>query len=141
MTAYFMGVAPGEDAGHYCVSADGRSACQGVRTPWADVAGPLGDATATRAAWPEGHDGYGCWRYPTAQPEGLARVVRKDGWTLVSLWDRSADHRHGSHASFALPADLEPASALETARELFPAVFERIERHLGRPVVLAPEAP
>lgn len=96
---------------------------------------PLGDATPCGVAWPEGYD-RGIWRPGFQQPEGRARVVRRDGWTLVCLWDRSADGRHGSHASFALQADLEPAAAMEKARELFPAVFERIEQHLGRAVVL-----
>lgn len=141
MIAYFMGVWPGDSAGHYCVLPNGDSTGIGGRehppSPWAEASYmPLGDSTATKGGWPERHDRQGMVRYDWEQPEGRARVVRRDGWTLVTMWDRSADGRRGSHASFALHADLEPQAALQQARSLFPAVFARIERHLGRSVVL-----
>lgn len=139
MIAYFTGVRPGAKAGHYCFTPDLRiTNGREPPSPWVDQGGsyPLGDSKPCRAAWPEGYDQRGYWRMELPQPEGLGRVVRQDGWTLVCLWDRSADRRGGSHASFALQADLLPVEALAKARELFPAVFARIERHLERAVVL-----
>lgn len=137
MIAYFTGVLPGERSGHYCVTPERVRPYHSLRSPWGESDSyPLGDAAPTQAAWPEAYDRYKTRVYPNVEPEGLARVVRRDGWTLVCLWDRSGDGRHGSHASFALHADLEPAAALEQARALFPGVFARIERHLGRAVVL-----
>lgn len=134
MIAYFTGVWPGEQAGHCCFTPDGQRPRHDVApSPWAESPSklyPLGDATPQGVAWPD--------RYSNAegQPEGRARIVRQGGWTLVFVWDRSGDKRPGSHATFALQADLEPAEALDKARELFPRVFARIERHLGRSVVL-----
>ena len=140
MIAYFVGVWPGDKAGHYCRTPDGvrvRASGRAPATPWAEQYSPLGDLPSTRVAWPECYDAspWSTYSRPeTPQPEGVARVVQRDGWTLVSLWDRSADGRPGSHASIAF----EGASpdALAEARRLFPAVFARIEHHLGRAVVL-----
>ena len=133
MTAYFTGVSPWEDAGHYCFTPDWRMVwrCEPdlPDSPWADPAGyPLGDSGATGAAWPEiKRDGRS-----RDEPEGAVRVRHLDGWTLLCLWDRSADHRKGSHASFAFDELMSPDGALIHARALFPRVWARIDVHLAK---------
>lgn len=139
MIAYFLGVWPGERCGHCDFLPDGaRPGKDAAPSPWgveSKLFGyrTLGEGPVLTAAW-------GGW-FVGEQPEGLARVVRSSGWTLVTMWDRSGDPRFNSSASFALCAELEPAEALDAARKLFPAVFERIETRLGRPVMLVEGAP
>ncbi len=60
-----------------------------------------------------------------------------DGEMLLTSWDRSADRRGNCCATFLLDRVMAPALALEAARAAFPAVFERIEAHLGRPLELS----
>jgi hypothetical protein len=133
--AYFMGVWPGEEAGHYCRNPFGTCYLRGVpRSPWGDVCDPLGDGQPLRAAW--GDLDVVSYRdretHPRAvQPEGIGRVVVRDGWTLLTCWDRSGDARRNSHASFAFSEALTPEQALAAARERFPGVWARIDAHLA----------
>ncbi len=62
-------------------------------------------------------------------PQGVARLTyeRHLNLTILAFWDRSADHRPGSHSTFVLPGELGYESALLTAREAFPEVWERID--------------
>lgn len=146
-TAYFTGVRPGDRAGHYCFTPDFRSqfSMNGKRSPWASPTGiyPLSDNGVTGPImWPESHDKHGRLasdgrgRGEDNQPEGRARVTQKDGWTLLFLWDRSADQRGGCCAGFAFDALLDPEAALDAVRATWPTVIARIEKHLGRSVVL-----
>jgi hypothetical protein len=75
-------------------------------------------------------------RHREARIEGAPVFVRRNGWTLVSMWDRSGDRRPGSHATFALGAELSDTEALAECKQLFPEVFTRIERQLGKPGVV-----
>lgn len=61
------------------------------------------------------------------QIEGIAKLSHKDGWTALAFWDRSVDHRPGSHSTFLFhAAELPFAVALALARETYPEVFARI---------------
>ncbi len=134
MLAYFTGVWPGAGAGIFCRTPDGEHAeFDAQPTPWAirTMAGyPLGDREPTNVAW-----GKPDYRYPQPeQPEGIARVVVGDGWTLVCLWDRSEDRRGGVHASFAIEGVFGGDEAVTLARTLFPKVWARIDAHVKRPI-------
>lgn len=127
MIAYFVGVWPPDHAGHYCRTPRGRIGNRDhVLSPWHCGAWyPLGDAEAVAGVGLMG---------PHPRPrqvEGIARVVTREGWTLLHLWDRSADRRAGAHASFAFDAELAPHGALAHARILFPLVWARIDGHLA----------
>ena len=135
MNVYFLGVWPGYRAAHVLHGRDGwpiRSGGMKPPSPWG-TARFLGsqmveERLVLSAAWPD--------HYVGDDVEGRARVVHKDGWTLVSMWDRSGDSRHGSHSSFIIDKHLEPEEALRVAKEHYPTVFHRIEQHLNRAVVL-----
>lgn len=140
-TAYFTGVRPGHDAGHYCfLPGFSDPGLHPKRSPWPSYAIPLCDNGLTGPImWPESHrDGMLIYSGPGEpnQPEGRARVRRKDGWTLVFLWDRSGDRRGNSSAGFAFDAELTDEDALREVRMTWPTVIDRIEKHLGRAVVL-----
>ena len=153
MIAYFTGVRPGEAAGHHCYAPGWRPTPRdAVRSPWAagyDVLLPLSDNGVTGPiAWPEIHE-RGQLRYIRSatghsdggQTEGVPRVVHTDGWTLLFLWDRSADPRGGSCAGFAFNTVLDVPAALTHARVLFPGILERVEAHLGRSLADVREVP
>lgn len=59
------------------------------------------------------------------QREGVTRVSHKDGWTALSMWDRSVDTRGMSSSTFLIDAELPYDVAMRIAREAFPRVFAR----------------
>ena len=128
----FFGVWPGTGAGHH------------IRVPCGDwypqpLRDRLGALTKARGS---GH----LFLYPPGsqdQPEGkLWHWYHPDEpLTLLLSWDRSGDRRHGSVASFVVLDHVTPEYGLELARAAYPRVFERIEAHLGRPVMLAGPTP
>jgi len=126
VTAYFTGVRPKNGLGHFCyVPGFLLAPTESSQSPWSSSRWwPLGDSDACQAV-----GGYG------EQVQGQPKLVHKQGWTLLHLWDRSGDRRKNSHASFAFDKELEPSEALSQARVLFPGVLERIEKHLGLEIV------
>lgn len=124
---YFCGVWPRSTAGHYCFLTNGAwTHSEHPRSPWGDKYEPLLDTHPDRDDDPRTED------------EGVFVHMASDGWTLLAAWDRSGDKRRGSTASFAIQAELEPEAALDVAKRSFPAVFDRIEAHLSRSVVVRP---
>jgi hypothetical protein len=123
---HFFGVWPGERAGHYRRERSGKmtndhgDGIDGRQPlglyPWDVFHGP---------AAPQIEGKFWTWRH---QSKPL---------TLLLSWDRSADHRGGCCATFIIHEHVTDERALDLAREAFPAVFARIEAHLGRSVELA----
>lgn len=72
-------------------------------------------------ARPQGRLGF---RTPE-QREGDARLTHVKGWTVLSIWDRSVDHRPGSHSTFVMPGTLRFAEACTQARDAFAVVWDR----------------
>lgn len=65
------------------------------------------------------------------QKEGINHLSVINGWTVVSMWDRSADSRPSSNSSFIVPnATLSTNEVLAIAAEVFPQIVERIRNHL-----------
>ena len=60
-------------------------------------------------------------------PQGEAFVHRKNGWTVISFWDRSVDSRSGSNSGFIVHGEIPFHEALAKAKESFPAIFERFK--------------
>jgi hypothetical protein len=75
-------------------------------------------------------DGEWCPRGP--QEEGRAllsrRLLGSQDWTVVAWWDRSVDHRTGSHSTFLARGLWSFDEMLAAAREAFPTVFARQNR-------------
>jgi hypothetical protein len=122
---HFYGVWPGERAGHYRRDRNGKMTgghdgfpARGALGlyPWDVWHGP---------AAPQTEGKFWHWHHPT------------EPFTLLLSWDRSADKRGGCAATFIVHAHVTAEHGLALARENFPAVFARIEAHLGRAVVLA----
>ena len=130
---FFYGVWPGNGAGHYTHDEHGAHAwrqsdrfrslalmCGRTFYPW-DVS----NGTASRRT------------VDRPQPEGRAWHWKHENWTVITMWDRSEDSRGNCCSTFFVEADVSPTRAMERAREVFPSVFARIEKHLGRAVALA----
>lgn len=62
-----------------------------------------------------------------AQPQGKALMRHKDGWTVLSFWDRSVDSRYGAHSTFILEGTYDFAEAVSHAKMLFPRIWARFE--------------
>jgi len=58
--------------------------------------------------------------------EGRAAIVHHEGWTVMAMWDRSADSRHASNANFVARGELGFEQMVEVAKGHFPEVWERI---------------
>lgn len=125
MIAYLASHAP--DGAFECSTPKGRIRSRDhIASPWADPTPwlPLGDFAPIVAAW---------GTVPTVrgpQPEGIARVVVTNRWTLLSLWDHSSDRRHGAHTAICFDAEIAPHAALTLARITFPDCLARIDAHL-----------
>lgn len=58
-------------------------------------------------------------------PDGQAAVVHVDDWTVLSFWDKSVDHRPGSHSTYLIRGTHAFENAVIIARERFPHVWAR----------------
>ena len=50
-----------------------------------------------------------------------------DGWTVLSMADRTVDTRPGSHATFAMAGTLTKDEAEALARAAFPTIWARVD--------------
>ncbi len=56
---------------------------------------------------------------------GVLYTAKKDGWTLIFVWDNSVDSRPGSHSTFVAHQDMTTDELLNCAREQWPEIFSR----------------
>lgn len=63
------------------------------------------------------------------QIQGLAKVTHEGDTTILAFWDRTVDHRYGSHSTFVLPGIYNFKDAVITARKSFPVIWERFDKH------------
>lgn len=127
---YYVGVAP-RLSGHYCYTPQwARVDRNAPRTPWTyNNWDPIDESPALRALY-----GRLISDIPRKeQVEGIRHHLTDKGWTLLSLWDRSGDSRPGSHSTFAILGTLTADEAEAEARRQFPAIWARIDKHLGHP--------
>jgi hypothetical protein len=90
----------------------------------------LGECRATsyfteRNPWGYAIDGGLCPKGP--EIEGRALIHHKDGWTAMSFWDRSVDHRGKCNSSFLAEGTFTFEEMLAIAREKFPRVVGRFK--------------
>lgn len=117
--AFYCGVWPGDDGGHFTRPPSGWPSWLTSRDRRAQEHGcpldldcddylPRGDRRA-----------------------GVAKIthVTKAGkrWTVLAMHDYTGDDRPGSHSSFALEGEHAFEAAVHEARRWFPAVFARLQ--------------
>jgi len=118
MKAYFFGCAD-DVLGHFMHSYKCGS--------WGHVTGrpsPWGfreiDLAPEKGPQPRGVD----------QREGPAQLHHRDGWTMLSFWDRSVDSRPGAHGNFIFQGTHDFADMMRLAAEHFPTVVARLRAPL-----------
>lgn len=67
----------------------------------------------------------GRWKSPGKQPEGLAAIRHKEGWTALSFWDRSVDMRGNSSSTFFFKGTHRFSTMCALAEKHFPGVWVR----------------
>jgi hypothetical protein len=130
---YFFGNArhTGVDAGagHYLHEPDARGRARwsaddrdyGGGMPW--TLAELGNLAGDPALGDPRRPGY----WPNeAQPEGVARLHHRAGWTAIAFWDRTGDARYASSATLIVEGEHGTAAMLALFAERFPAVWARI---------------
>ena len=65
------------------------------------------------------------WQRPEEQPEGIAKITHKEGWTMLSFWDRSVDKRMNCNSNFIQQGDFSFEQMVESAQLKFPKIWER----------------
>jgi hypothetical protein len=129
-TAFFFGVWPGTAFGHLLATETGRVVtlpeARAVRLPWAP-------SRLHRLA-PSSAATLGAGR----EPEGAAALYAEGGWTALGFWDRTGDERAGSCTVLVLAGTYAFCEVLGHGREVFPALFARLDRAGVRLVPVPP---
>ncbi len=60
------------------------------------------------------------------QDQGDAAIVHQDGWTYVSLWDRTVDHRGNSNSGFLAEGQYSFDEMMAAAWTRYPDVMNRL---------------
>lgn len=112
MTFYYFGCI--DQAGHYLWSSPPARNLEEHRA--------LGDLESSNP-WGYNIDSGLCPKGP--EIEGRALLHKKDGWTIVSFWDRSVDSRGKCNSNFLCPGDFTFEQMISLACQHFPQVMNR----------------
>ncbi len=63
---------------------------------------------------------------PGGGVQGQAMLHHRAGWTALSFWDRSVDHRPGSNSTFLAEGLYSFEQMIEMAKSYFPQVMGRL---------------
>jgi hypothetical protein len=58
-------------------------------------------------------------------PQGQALLHVRDGWSVISFWDRSGDTRGASNSAFLVRGEHTFDEVAAIAREAFPRIWQR----------------
>lgn len=61
------------------------------------------------------------------QRQGVAELHHKDGWTALSWWDRSIDHRSNSNAAILAEGTHNYDEMIQLGKDHFPEIMGRFE--------------
>lgn len=64
---------------------------------------------------------------PKNTGQGLAMVHHKDGWTALSFWDYTVDHRPGSHSTYLTEGTFTFEEMVAMAKERFAYRWNKIK--------------
>lgn len=126
---YYFGVANG-DCGHYLynkpwtqIPYTERNSC----SPWKyyDLDGKQAPVLNPEKANPETNKYYYLDRKEA--PQGQVKVQHKDGWTILSFWDRTQDRRGASNSNFLIDKIVDFKEGIELAQTSWPQLFKRFQ--------------
>ena len=104
------------ESGHYLWTSPPMAREWDLVTPW----GIWMDLDGT---FPPAH---GSLPGPEIEPQGPARLHRRDGWTAIGWWDRSVDHRGACNSALLVDSDVSFSDVLLLGADAFPLVMERL---------------
>ena len=113
MKTYFFGVSDVKSKGHYLHREDGQM-------DWR-----LADTLPFNSNILDG----GLLPKQGAEIQGELHLAVINGWTLLSMWDRSGDPRSASNAVFLAEGHHTMDEMRDIAAEQFPAIWKRIQEH------------
>jgi len=117
ITIYYFGC--WNHSGHYLYQPGGTSLIAEGFIPWGyHIDGGL---------CPGKRRGLKAWQTPEIQIEGQASLTKKDGWTALSFWDRSTDHRMNSNSNFVAMGDFTFDEMIKLAKQYFPEIMGRFK--------------
>jgi len=67
------------------------------------------------------------YQLPETQIEGQASLTKKDGWTALSFWDRSMDHRMNCNSNFIAKGYFSFDEIMMLAKQYFPEIMGRFK--------------
>jgi len=119
LTIYYFGC--WSLSGHGMYHAGGRPVRDGEHaTPW-------GYRDLDCGLCPGINHRHKAWQTPEVQIEGQANLTKKDGWTALSFWDRSTDHRMNSNSNFVAMGDFTFDEMIKLAKQYFPEIMGRFK--------------
>jgi hypothetical protein len=113
MRTYFFGVRSAHDKGHFLYLMDARQ-----HASREDERLPFKFHILDGALLPQN----------TCQPQGECHLAYIGGWTILSMWDRTADARGNSNASFLFEGQFTMEEAKELAAKHHPTMWKRIQQ-------------
>lgn len=113
------------DSGHYLWRAENEHAWPLPELPKAFARNRNPYARLDGGFTPTAMDRHGKDVDPETQHEGVARVTHIEGWTVLSFWDRSVDHRNGSHSTYIELGTFDFAEMAKRAQAAFPKTWAR----------------
>lgn len=114
MRVYYFGCLGPNDIGHFLYKSDG---------------GQLFATYSDHLCLPFRYEILDGGLLPQNQPEeqGLIHRSEINGWTVLTMWDRTADKRGRSNASFVIEGVMDTDSAMAVAQSAFPQLWARIK--------------
>ena len=116
LVVLFFGCWDKHRTGHYLVNTDGSLVNDDYRQK--EMGGcPL---SANQL------DGVFAPRTAVYEDETQTAVTHVHGWTVLAMWDRSADSRHASNAAFLAPGRCDEATMWTLAERAYPQIVQRL---------------
>lgn len=113
MIYYYYGVWAGDKSGHGLHYPNGRIvAAENNYSPWT--------VDELDENWLSDEIG------GEKQPQGIATLSHKGGWTALAFWDRSGDDRFESRSVFVAEGTLTFVKLLSICSDQFPDIINRI---------------
>lgn len=113
MKVYFFGVKSSSEKGHYLYDIN----CQVVWGEKEQHKIPFRYSILDSGLLPPGK----------IEEQGKLHLANINGWTILGMWDRSADTRGNCNASFIAEGYFSIGEMSEIAKENFPKLWERIQ--------------
>ena len=123
-----------DQAGHYLVNETGHDVYGERRGnfPWSE-----GEIDGNLQPWSDGSHGHHGYPRKAEAAQGVALIHHKNGWTALSFWDRSVDHRGACNSNYFAEGIFTFEEMVAMAKERFAfrwkkQMFQVVEAVVGK---------